>query len=140
MDPDGNLLIDYLTKGHTINADYYSSLLVMAIEGHFEGITPTPREGNQGGLVLAQSPGSPGTCNPEETGLPVLPVFSSSSPFSGSDPVGLPSVLWTEKKKQLKGRHFSSEAEVIAAAETRLDGQHFDFFFFELPSKVRATG
>jgi len=26
-------------------------------------------------------------------------------------------------KKQLKGRHFSSDAEVIAAAETWLDGQ-----------------
>jgi len=44
-----------------------------AIEGHFEG--KTPREGHQGGLVLArQCPGSPGTCNPEETGLPGLPM------------------------------------------------------------------
>ena len=32
-------------------------------------------------------------------------------------------------KKQLKGRHFSSDAEVIAAAETWLDGQLSDFFF-----------
>jgi len=39
----------------------------------FEG--KTPREGHQGGLVLArQCPGSPSTCNPEETGLPRLPV------------------------------------------------------------------
>jgi histone-lysine N-methyltransferase SETMAR len=42
-------------------------------------------------------------------------------------------------KKQLKGRHFSSDAEVIAAAETRLDGQPSDFFF-EWLAKVRATG
>ena len=42
-----------------------------AIEGHFEG--KTSRVGHQGGLVLArQCPGSPGTCNPEETGLPGL--------------------------------------------------------------------
>ena len=42
-----------------------------AIEGHFEG--KTPREVHQGGLVLArQCPGLPGTCNPEETGLPGL--------------------------------------------------------------------
>ena len=33
------------------------------------------------------------------------------------------------KKKQLKGHHFSSDAEVIAAAETLLDGQPFEFFF-----------
>jgi len=31
-------------------------------------------------------------------------------------------------KKQLKGRHFSSDAEVIAAAETLLDGQRSEFF------------
>jgi len=44
-----------------------------AIEGHFEG--KTPREGLQGGLVLArQCLGSPGTYNPEETGLPGLPT------------------------------------------------------------------
>ena len=54
-------------------------------EGHFE--EKTPREGHQGGLVLArQCPGSPGTCNLEETGLHGLPV--SWSP--GSGPVGLP--------------------------------------------------
>jgi len=44
-----------------------------ATEGHFEG--KTPREGHQGCLVLAREcPGSPGTGNPEETGLPGLPV------------------------------------------------------------------
>jgi len=44
-----------------------------ANEGHFEG--RTPRQCRQGGLVLARKcPGSPGTCNPEETGLSELPV------------------------------------------------------------------
>jgi len=28
----------------------------------------------------------------------------------------------------LKVRHFSSDVEVIAAAETRLDGEHSEFF------------
>ena len=32
-------------------------------------------------------------------------------------------------KKQLNSRHFSSDAEVIPAAETWLDGQPPDFFF-----------
>jgi len=57
--------------------------------------------------------------------------------FSGSGPVGLPPVPWTEK--QLKGRHFSSDAEVIAAAETWLGGQPSEFFF-EWLEEVRATG
>jgi len=67
-----------------------------AIEGHFEG--KTPREVHQGGIVLArQCSGSPYTCNPEETGLPGLPVSWSPTLFSASGPVGLPPVPWTEK-------------------------------------------
>jgi len=42
-------------------------------------------------------------------------------------------------EKQLKVGHFSSDAEVIAAAETWLDGQRSDFFF-EWLAKVRASG
>ena len=38
--------------------------------------------------------------------------------------------LFPGLKKQLKGRSFSSDAEVIAAAETWLDGQSSDFSFF----------
>ena len=37
--------------------------------------------------------------------------------------------LFPGLKKQLKGRHFSSDAEVIAGAETWLDGQIYDFFW-----------
>ena len=42
-------------------------------------------------------------------------------------------------KKQLKVRHFSSDTEVIAAAETWLEGQTSNFFF-EWLAKVRASG
>jgi len=50
--------------------------------------------------------------------------------------------LFPGLKKQLKGRHYSSEVEVIAAVETWLDGQPSDFFFFffDWLAKVRATG
>ena len=44
-----------------------------AIEGHFEG--KKPQEFHQVCLLLArQRPASPGTCKPEETGLPGLPM------------------------------------------------------------------
>ena len=69
---DGIFLIDYLPKGQTINAEL---LLISAgaNEGHFEG--KTPREVHQGDLVLTRKyPGSSGTCNPKETGLPGLPL------------------------------------------------------------------
>jgi len=56
--------------------------------------------------------------------------------------------LSLELKKKLKGRHFSSDAEVIAAAETWLDGQlsfllllslRLLLLFFLWLAKVRAT-
>ena len=70
---DGILHIDYFPKGQTINAEYYPSLLVQ-LKDIFEG--KTPRKGHQGGFVLPrQCPGSPGTYNSEETGLPGIPMF-----------------------------------------------------------------
>jgi len=47
--------------------------------------------------------------------------------------------LFPGLKKQLIGRHFSFDAEVIAAAETWLDDQLSEFFLKWL-AKVRATG
>ena len=47
--------------------------------------------------------------------------------------------LFPGLKKQLKGHHISSDAEVIAATETWLDGLPSDFFF-EWLAKVIATG
>jgi len=57
-------------------ANYQHGVLLIsagAIEGHFEG--KTLWEVRQGGLVFArQCPSSPGTCNPDETGLSGLPM------------------------------------------------------------------
>jgi hypothetical protein len=41
-------------------------------------------------------PGTTDTCNPEVTGLTSFPKSWSPSLFSGSDPVGIPTVRWTE--------------------------------------------
>ena len=71
-DQDGIFLIDCLPKGQTINAEYYSSLLVQLKDILKE---KSPRESHPGGLIVARKcTGSPGTCKPEETGLPVLPM------------------------------------------------------------------
>ena len=138
-DQDDILLIDCLPKGQTINAEYNSSLLVWCNWRTFWRKNASVREGHQGGLVLArQCPGSPGTCNPEENGLPGLVVSWSPTLFSDLAPSDYH--LFPGLKEQLKGRHFSSDAEVIAAAETRLDGQPSEFFFLKWLAKVRATG
>jgi len=62
-DQDGILLIDYVPKGQTINAEYYSSLLVQ-----LKNILKEKRRGKviKGAFVLArQCPVSQRTCNPE---------------------------------------------------------------------------
>jgi len=107
-----------------------------AIEGNSEG--KTPREGHQGGLVLArQCHGSPGTCNPEETGLPGLPMSWSPTLFSGSGPVGLTPVSWTEKTIERLPFFFRRGGHCCRGD---LVGRTTFWMFFEWLAKVRATG
>ena len=107
-----------------------------ATEGPFEG--KMLREGHQGGLVLAwQCPSSPGTCNPEETGLPGIPVSWSPTLFSGSGPVGLPPVPWTEKTNE-RSPFFTRRGGHCCPRD--LVGRTTFWIFFEWPAKVRATG
>jgi len=47
--------------------------------------------------------------------------------------------LFPGLEKQLKGRHFSSDAEAIAAAETWLDGQPSEFFLSDLQKLERRA-
>jgi hypothetical protein len=94
-----------------------------------KGILKEKRHGKFTKVFLFPSwkrPGSQGTCNREETGLPGLPVSWSPTLFSVSGSVGLLPVPGLEKI--LKFRYFSSDAEDIAPAETWLDGQTYDFF------------
>jgi len=44
--------------------------------------------------------------------------------------------LFLGLKKQLKGRHFSSDAEVIPAAWAWLDGEHSEIFFLSGLQKI----
>ena len=72
-DQDG-ILTDYLPKGQTINAEYYSSLLVQ-----LKDILKEKRRQKvtKGVLFLHNNAPAPsGTCNPEEHGLPGLPMSS----------------------------------------------------------------
>ena len=96
-----------------------------------------PRGVHQGGLVLArQRPGSPSTCNTEETGLPGLPMSRSPTLFSGSGLVGLPHVPWTEKTIE-KSPFFVRGGGDCCRRE--LDGRTQFWIFFEWIAKFRAT-
>jgi len=123
-DQDGIFLIDCLPKGQTINAEYYLSLLVQ-----LEDILKEKSRGKvtNGVLFLHKNdPAHRALATQKELAYPGFHCLDHP-PYS---PDLAPSDyhLFSGLKKQLKGRHFSSDAEVIAAAETWLDGQHSEFF------------
>ena len=103
-DQDGILLHDYLLKGQTINVEYYSSLLVQ--------LKDILKEKRRRKVTILHDNALAHQALATQKKLVDLGFPMSWSPtlFSVSGPVGLPPFPWTEKKKQLKGRHFSSDA------------------------------
>jgi hypothetical protein len=96
-DQEGILLIDYLPKGQIINAEYYSFLLVQLNDilkethrGKFTKVVLFWHDNALPHRALAT----------QETVLSGLPVSCPPTLFSGSDPVGLSPVPWTEKTMQ----------------------------------------
>jgi len=123
-DQDGILLIDYVPKGQTINAEYYLYLLVQ-----LEDILKEKRLGKFTKRVLVLHDNAPAhrtvATQMKLTYLGFQRLYHP--PYS---PNRTPSDyhLFPGLKKRLKGHHFSSNPEVIFAAETRLDGQFYEFF------------
>jgi len=119
------ILIYYLPKGQTINTEYYSSLLVQ-----LKDILKEKRRGKVIKRVLFlydNAPAHRALATKKKLaylGFQCLDHTPYSPDLAPSDYHLFPGL-----KKQMKGRHFSSDAEVIAAAETWLDGQTSTFFF-----------
>ena len=114
-DQGGIFLIDYFPKGQTINAEYYVSLLVQ-----LKDILKEKRRGKVTNCVLFLHDNAP-VHQPLATqkklaylGFQFLDHPPYSPDLAPSDYHLFPGL----KKKQLKVRHFSSDADVIAAAET----------------------
>jgi len=97
-DQDGILLIDYLPKGQTINAEYYSFLVVHLKEKRC-------RKVSKGVLFLHDN--APGTCNPEN--LAYLGFQSLDHPTYSPDLTPSDYNLFPGLIKQLNGCHFSSD-------------------------------
>jgi len=95
-----------------------------AVEGHFEG--KTPQEVHQGALFLHDDAPAHWALATKKK-LAYLGFQRLAYPPCSPDLAPSEYHLFPGLKKQLKGRHFSSEA-VIPAAETWLDGQHSEFF------------
>jgi len=113
-DQDGFLLIDCLPNGQTINAEHYSSLLVQ-----LKDILKEKRRGKVTKGVLFLHDNAPAhRALATQKKMAYLGVQYRDHP--PNSPVLFPSDyhLFPGLKKQFKGGHFSSDAEVIAAAET----------------------
>ena len=125
---DGILLTDYLQKGQTINAEYYSSLLVQ-----LKDILKEKRRGKSTkGVLFSHDNASAHLALATQKKLPYLGFQYLDHPPYSPDLAPLDYHLLPGLKKQLNGSHLSSEAEVVAAAETWLDGQISEFFLSDL--------
>ena len=124
-DQDGILLIDYLPKGETINTVYYSSLMVQ--------LTDILKEKRLGkvtkGVVFLHDNSPAHRAIATQKKLAYLGSQCPDHPPYSPDLAPLDYHLFPGLKKQLKGRHFSSDAEFIAAAETWLDRQNSEVFW-----------
>jgi len=134
-DQDGILLIDYLPKGQTINAEYYSSLLVQLKdflkEKHRGEVT-------KGVLFLHDNASShPALATQEKLaylGFQCLDHPPYSPDLSPSDYHLFPGL-----KKTIEISPFLVRRRGQTAAKTWLDGQRSEFLF-EWLAKVRTTG
>ena len=123
-DQDGILLIHYLPEGQTINAEYYSSLLVQLKDIFKEKFR---RKFTKGFLFLHDNALAHVALATQKK-LAFLGFQCLDHPTYSPDLTPSDYHLFPGLKKELKGSHFSSDAGVTASAETWLDGQTSDFF------------
>jgi len=122
-DQDG-ILLNCFPKGQTINVDCYSALLVQ-----LKDILKEKRRGKVTKRVLFLHNA------PAHRALSTLKKLAYLGPQCLDHPSYSPDLapsdyhLFHGPEKQLKGRHFSSDAEVIAAVETWLDDNLLNFFW-----------
>ena len=132
---DSILLIDYLPKGQTIYVEYYSSLLVQ-----LKDILKEKCRGKVTKVVLFLQDNAPAhQALAIQKKLAYLGFQCLDHPPYSLDLAASDYHLYPGLKKQLKCHHFSSDAEVIAAAETWLDGQPSEFFLSALQNLEKRT-
>ena len=121
---DGLLLIDYLPKGQIINAENYSSLLVQ-----LKDILKDKFRGKFTKFILFLHDNAPAhTALATQKKLAYVGFQCLDHPPYSLDLAPSNNHLFPGLKKQKKCRNFSSKAEVIAAAETCMDGQYSEYF------------
>jgi histone-lysine N-methyltransferase SETMAR len=125
---DGIILIDYLPKGQTINANYYTSLLVQ-----LKDILKEERRGKFTNFVssLHDNASAHRTITTQKK-LAYLGFHFLDHPPYTPDLALSDYHLFSGLKKLSNFLLFSSDAKVIAAALTWMDGQNSYFFVCDL--------
>jgi len=135
-DQEGILLIAYLPKGQTINAEYYSSLLV-----HLKDISKEKRRGKVTKVVLFLH-----DIAPAHRALATLNKLTYLGSHCLDHPPYSPDLapsdyhLFPGLKKQVKGCQFFVRCQGHCCRGDLVGRTTFCFFFFEWLSKVKATG
>jgi transposase len=119
--------------GQTINAEFYSSLLVQLKDI----LKEKRRDKVQEGVLFLHDNAPFHQAIANQKKLAYLGFQFLDHPHYSPDLAPSDYHLFSGLKKQLKSRHFSSEEEIIAAAETCLYRQTSEFF--EWLAKFRAT-
>jgi len=133
-DLDSILLINYLSKSQSINTEYYSSLLVQ-LEDIFKGKRP----GKFNKVVLFLHDNSPANrALPTQKNWPIW----ASNVFTTHPTLRIrprrTTTCYLVWKKQMKVRHFSTDAFVNAARRPVWTGNIRIFFW--VACKIRSTG
>ena len=130
---EGILLIYYLPKGQNIKADYYWSLLLQFKDILNEkAARSSPR-----GSCSCTTPAHRTLATDKK--LAYLQFQFLYHPHNSPDLFPSEYHLFPQLRNQLEGYNFSSDAEVIAVAETWLDGKYFEYFLSGLQKLEQRT-
>ncbi|GBP68762.1 Histone-lysine N-methyltransferase SETMAR [Eumeta japonica] len=138
-DSEGVLLIDYLPKGTTMNGQYYANLLAQAREA----VVQKRRGKLSRGVLFLQDNASVHTARVSRQALKDTGFSEIDHPPYSPDLAPSNYFLFSNLKKELRGRRFVDDNQMKMAVESHFEGIFFGRFEgvihqMALPSTARA--
>lgn len=124
-DSEGVLLIDYLPKGTTMNGQYYANLLTQAREA----VVRKRRGKLRHGVLFLQDNAPVHTARVSRQALKDTGFSTIDHPPYSPDLAPSDFFLFSNLKKELRGRRFADENEIKAAVESHFEGKEKEYFF-----------
>lgn len=124
-DSEGVLLIDYLPKGTTMNGQYYANLLAQTREAVLQ-----KRRGKLArGVLFLQDNAPVHTARVSRQTLKDTGFSEIDHPPYSPDLAPSDYFLFSNLKKELRGRRFANNNEMKAAVESHFEGKEKEYFF-----------